>query len=68
MSPFGVVLKFPSAQAPNKFYIGRCIIMRIRFFYHLSEESNPGWLGEKRKLNLCVMPPPLIQGSCNEMR
>ena len=28
-------------------------------------ESNPGWLGEKRKRFLCAMPSTQILGDCN---
>ena len=34
------------------------VIETYDHFYLLTEESHPGWLGEKRERDLCAMPSP----------
>ena len=53
-------LSFPSALTPNKFRKAGSLkkMIGFDFIHQLTEESNPGRLGEKRERYLCAMPSP----------
>ena len=51
-----ILLSFPSALTPTKFRTAGS--QKKNGFDQLTEESNPGQLGEKRECYLCAMPSP----------
>ena len=53
-----ILIIFPECANTEQFRMAGSRI-KIGFdFYQLTEESNPGRLGEKRKRYLCAMPSP----------